>query len=81
MFHYLRNLTGVSYLESVEVTENDHLGPLPSVPTEETDYFLWFSWIFILTFCVVTFARPSFGKSLIAHAENLFGHTERVHIE
>ncbi|XP_033643772.1 uncharacterized protein LOC117303647 [Asterias rubens] len=44
---FIRNFTGLEPNSSITVNEADAIGPLPSIPTEETDYALWFSWLFL----------------------------------
>ncbi|XP_022110789.1 uncharacterized protein LOC110990193 [Acanthaster planci] len=46
---FIRNFTGLEPNSSVQVSEEDYLGPVPSVATEESDYALWLSWLFLIT--------------------------------
>ncbi|XP_070544890.1 thioredoxin domain-containing protein 15-like [Ptychodera flava] len=61
---FIKNHTGVEADPSVEVTEEDYLGPIPSTPTVEPDYFLWFSTIFIFTFSCFIF-KQKFGERIM----------------
>ena len=56
--------TGLKGNKSVEVTQEDHEGPLSSVPTEEVDYLLWLSWIVVLGFTVHMASNTATARSL-----------------
>lgn len=63
----------------VNVTEADFEGPLPSVPSDETDYLLWISWLFVVIFISVVFVRSSYGQHYINKIIILW--QEHQHIE
>jgi len=49
----------------MNVTSEDLLGPLSSVPTEEADYLLWVSWVFVIVFSSIVFVQSSYGQQWI----------------
>ncbi|XP_002736033.1 thioredoxin domain-containing protein 15-like [Saccoglossus kowalevskii] len=61
---FIKNHTGIDADATVEVTDEDYLGPLPSVPTVEPDYFLWFSTLFVIAFICYLF-KQKFGDRIM----------------
>lgn len=53
---------GVEGNYSVQISEEDHIGPLGNKPVEEKDYYLLFSIVFLLTFGVVMFTKSSYRQ-------------------
>lgn len=62
---FVKNHTGMEPETAANVTDDDYLGPLPSVPSDETDYLLWISWLFVIVFISVVFVRSSYGQLYI----------------
>lgn len=75
---FVSNVTGMQANSSVEVTEEDYVGPLQSEPTQEMDYLLLLSWLFVILCCVMGAVRSSAGvrvwNTLVA-----MGHHEQHH--
>ena len=78
MFYFF---LGLEYDEWVQVDALDLVGPLSSVPSKETDYFLYVSYILVAIIALVNFALSDTAKNLWLQVEHLFSHTERVHID
>ena len=53
---------GVEGNFSVQITEQDFIGPLKNKPVEDTDYYLVFSVLFLLTFGAFMFAKSSYRQ-------------------
>ncbi|XP_071954513.1 thioredoxin domain-containing protein 15-like [Antedon mediterranea] len=49
---FIKNYTGIQPDSSVDVLPEDYDGPLPSIPTKEPDYILWFSIAFLSLFTI-----------------------------
>lgn len=75
---FVSNVTGMQANSSVEVTEDDYIGPLQSEPTQEIDYLLLLSWLFVILCCIMGAVRSSAGvrvwNTLVA-----MGHHEQHH--
>ncbi|XP_052068397.1 thioredoxin domain-containing protein 15-like [Mytilus californianus] len=76
---FVKNHTGMEPEISANVTEDDYIRPLPSVPSDETDYLLWISWLFVVIFVSVVFVRSSYGQLYINKIKILW--QEHQHIE
>ena len=74
---YVLGLQGNS---SVEVEEEDYLGPLPSTPTDDPDYLLWLSWIFIISFSCYMFSNSRTGLAIFEYIGHL-GNIEHQHVD
>ncbi|XP_077999746.1 thioredoxin domain-containing protein 15-like [Glandiceps talaboti] len=61
---FIKNHTGIEGDPTVEVSDMDYIGPLPSKPIEEPDYFLWFSTIFLFGFSCYVF-KQKFGDRIM----------------
>ncbi|PFX14933.1 Thioredoxin domain-containing protein 15 [Stylophora pistillata] len=61
---FVKNNTGIEGNFSVEISEQDYIGPLINKPTEETDYYLIFSSLFLLIFGAFMFAKSSYQELL-----------------
>ncbi|XP_038061026.1 uncharacterized protein LOC119731825 [Patiria miniata] len=60
---FIQNFTGLEPNTSIQVSEVDTLGPLPSVATEETDYALWLSWLLLIS-VAVWFLEQRLGSAI-----------------
>lgn len=79
LVQFIKNTTGLEANSSVTVTEEDFVGPLPSTPTEETDYLLWFAWIFLVVCGGHLFVQSQPGQRAIERVKILW--QEHQHIE
>ena len=66
--------------ESVHVTPEDYEGPLKSTWTKTDDWLLWLSWVFVVTFFVVIFAKSNVGQRIINAVMN-FGVEHEHHFD
>ena len=62
------------------VEEEDYIGPLPSKESDDPDYLLWLSWIFIICFSSYMFSKSHTGAALFDYIGHL-GHIEHQHID
>lgn len=46
----------------MQISEQDHMGPLKNKPVEDRDYYLLFSVVFLLVFAVFMFAKSSYRQ-------------------
>ena len=46
----------------MQISDEDHVGPLRNKPTEDYDYYLLFSVLFLLAFGVAMFAKSSYRQ-------------------
>ncbi|PVD37841.1 hypothetical protein C0Q70_00443 [Pomacea canaliculata] len=79
LVQFIQNTTGLEPNASVELTKEDFEGPLSSIPTEETDYLLWFAWIFTIICGGHLFIQSSPGQHVIEKVRILW--QEHQHIE
>ena len=56
------SLEGVEGNFSVQISEEDYIGPLKNKPVEDRDYYLLFSVLFLLTFGAFMFAKSSYQQ-------------------
>ena len=78
----LSRFAGLEFNSSLlEVTDLDYVGPLPSVPTQERDYLLWLSWIFIISFSSYMFSRSHTGLRLWNYVNSFGAVHEHHHID
>lgn len=68
---FIGNVTGLRPNRSVDVTEEDHVGPLKNTPTVGVDYYLLLAWGFILTFTGYQFSKSSLGQRVLQAINNL----------
>lgn len=64
---------------TLNVTDEDYIGPLPSVPTEDVDYLLWVAWIFVVICSGFLFVQSSYGQHWINRVKILW--QEHQHID
>ncbi|XP_071106492.1 thioredoxin domain-containing protein 15-like [Haliotis cracherodii] len=76
---FIKNVTGLEPNTTVNVTEGDFQGPLPSVPTEDPDYLLWMAWVFVLICSSYIFVNSQYGQQSINRVRVLW--QEHQHIE
>ncbi|KAJ8315909.1 hypothetical protein KUTeg_006543, partial [Tegillarca granosa] len=62
---FVKNITGLNPNTTLNVTDEDYIGPLPSVPTADVDYLLWLSWIFVIICSGFMFVQSSYGQQWI----------------
>lgn len=55
-------IEGVEGNFSVQISEQDHVGPLKNKPVEDRDYYLLFSVLFLLMFGTFMFAKSSYRQ-------------------
>lgn len=79
LVQFIKNTTGLEPNTTVTVTEEDFQGPLASIPTEETDYLLWFAWIFLVVCGGHLFIQSQPGQRAIERVKVLW--QEHQHIE
>ena len=65
----------------MELSAEDYEGPLSSTPTEETDYLLWFAWIFIIVCSGHIFISSQLGQLAIERVNVLWQEHQHQHIE
>ncbi|KAL9962610.1 hypothetical protein ACROYT_G031729 [Oculina patagonica] len=61
---FVKNNTGVEGNFTVQISEQDHVGPLKNKPVEDRDYYLLFSVLFLLMFGAFMFAKSSYRQLL-----------------
>lgn len=54
---------------TVNVTDQDYIGPISSEATNDTDIYLILSFIFVISFGLYTFSQTSYGE--IAWAQSM----------
>lgn len=65
--------------ESLYVKSSDFVGPVSSVPTNETDYCLVMSWVFI-TACILYFTTKSqWWRQFIESVQNTWKESNAQH--
>ncbi|KAL4240942.1 thioredoxin domain containing 15 [Mactra antiquata] len=69
---FVTNSTGLQANTTVNVTEIDYLGPVPSVPTNEPDYLLLISWIFVIFCSSYMFIKSNKGQQWINKVRTLW---------
>ncbi|XP_050394619.1 thioredoxin domain-containing protein 15 isoform X2 [Patella vulgata] len=79
LVEFVTNVTGLEANSSIEVEEEDFIGPLSSIPTVESDYLLWCAWIFILLCTSHLFINSRYGQGAIDKVRTLW--QEHQHIE
>lgn len=62
MRNFVKNNTGVEGNFSVQISEEDYLGPLKNKPVDEKDYYLLFSVLFLILFGVFMFAKSTYRQ-------------------
>lgn len=72
-------LSGLDPNVSVVLEDQDYEGPLPSVPTPETDYLLCLAWVFVCVCSTYMFTVSSTGQHIINRVMVLW--QEHQHIE
>ncbi|KAM7428208.1 cell redox homeostasis [Porites harrisoni] len=65
MRNFIKNNTGVEGNFTLQISEEDYLGPLKNKPVDETDYYLLLSVLFLLTFGVFMFGKSSYRQLLL----------------
>lgn len=73
------HFTGLEPNETVTVTPEDLIGPLPSVATETTDYMLLVSWLFVIFCSGFMFVQSNLGQQWINKINLLW--QEHQHID
>ncbi|XP_076450528.1 uncharacterized protein LOC143286711 isoform X2 [Babylonia areolata] len=81
LLEFITNTTGLEANSSVELSPEDYEGPLSSIPTEETDYLLWFAWFFILVCSGHIFIFSQVGQRAIERVVVLWQEHQHQHIE
>ncbi|GAB1608525.1 thioredoxin domain-containing protein 15-like [Argonauta hians] len=76
---FVKNMTGLEADSSVEVSEQDMLGPLSSEATTEPDCLLYLAWIFINICSLYALYSSSIGQHMINKIHTLW--QEHQHIE
>ncbi|XP_045214694.1 thioredoxin domain-containing protein 15-like [Mercenaria mercenaria] len=76
---FVTNATGLEANSTVNVTDADYLGPVPSVPTDEPDYLLLISWIFVIFCSSCMFIKSNKGQQWINRVRILW--QEHQHID
>lgn len=76
---FITNSTGLEPNITVNVTEADYLGPVPSVPTTEPDYLLLISWMFVIFCSSCMFIKSNKGQQYINRVRVLW--QEHQHID
>ncbi|XP_066502324.1 thioredoxin domain-containing protein 15 [Hoplias malabaricus] len=67
---FITNHTGLEVVPDVMVTEDDHFGPLPSIPQKSIDWLFVFSVLFILGFTFYAILRTDSIRLLIPGQEH-----------
>ncbi|KAK7112177.1 thioredoxin domain-containing protein 15-like isoform X2 [Littorina saxatilis] len=81
LLQFITNTTGLEANGSVELSPEDYDGPLSSTPTEETDYLLWFAWLFIIACSGYIFIYSQAGQRAIERVNVLWQEHQHQHIE
>ena len=63
----------------MNITENDYTGPVPSTPTNEPDYLLLISWVFVIFCSSCMFIKSTKGQQWINKVRILW--QEHQHID
>jgi|ERR1712004_343797 len=64
LLEFVKNVTGLDPAINASLTGADYLGPLSSKATEEHDYILIASWIFVISFFSVMLYRSRTGQQV-----------------
>lgn len=76
---FISHLTNLQPNESLYVTSADFNGPVSSVPSNETDYCLVLSWIFIVA-CLLYFSTKSrWWRQFIELVQNTWRESNAQH--
>ncbi|WAQ95723.1 TXD15-like protein [Mya arenaria] len=62
---FVTNTTGLEANATVNITEADHMGPVPSTPTNEPDNLLLISWMFVIVCSSYMFIKSHKGQQWI----------------
>lgn len=62
---FISKYTSIAAAEMSYVTSADFAGPVSSVPTKDTDFFLWISWIFIIVCAVYYFTKSKLWRWIV----------------
>ncbi|KAL8593224.1 hypothetical protein ACOMHN_009879 [Nucella lapillus] len=81
LLQFITNTTGLEANSSVELSSEDYEGPLSSSPTEESDYLLWFAWVFIVVCSGHIFISSEIGQTAIERVMVLWQEHQHQHIE
>jgi hypothetical protein len=76
---YIQTLTGMSPVLAPNITDEDLLGPLQSVPQLKFDYLLLFSWIFCITCFSYMFGKSNLFKTIAETVRNNWREAEAQH--
>ncbi|KAH3872419.1 uncharacterized protein LOC127868762 [Dreissena polymorpha] len=76
---FVTNATGLQPNTSVQVTEADYQGPVPSIPTNEPDYLLLLSWLFVICCSSYMVVKSNKGQQWINKVRILW--QEHQHID
>ncbi|KAL3876187.1 hypothetical protein ACJMK2_034058 [Sinanodonta woodiana] len=79
LVNFIKNATGLEPNTTVNVTEADYIGPLSSIPAEESDYLLWFAWVFVILFSSYMVIQSTRGQHWINRVRILW--QEHQHID
>ncbi|XP_074647873.1 thioredoxin domain-containing protein 15-like [Tubulanus polymorphus] len=80
LISYVANVTGFNASE-VNITEADYIGPLSSVPTEDTNYLLILSWAFVIAFSSIMIAKSNSGMQLWHKVQLLWQEHQHQHVD
>lgn len=73
------SFAGLEANNTVNVMEADHVGPVPSIPTNEPDYLLMISWAFVIFCSTCMFVKSTKGQQWINRVRILW--QEHQHID
>ena len=73
---FVEKNTGLEGDKSVTISDADLVGPVPTVPVKGFDYFLFFSWVFLIVFSADMLVRPTHLQSHLVNAGRLVVHLE-----
>ena len=63
---FISNKTGFEANRSINISESDFEGPVPTIPVERFDYYLFISWLFVMFVSIDFMLRKSLFKLFLS---------------
>ena len=75
----ISSITGIDPVGEPILKDIDQEGPMPTVMIEETDYYLYLSWIFVVLCTLGYFTKSPFCQNIIETIRNNWREAEIQH--